>query len=147
MFIEEKQLRSAFWKRYGYRKNILRYQFECNARHGGVDLMTIEKVINDESNEVLHFVGWEFKLTDIKKAIAQAEQSLEFCHKVFVVVPLEKKKIIEEKYTGYLKEKKFIGVIGVELDGRWTMIVQPWSQKDENLKLNQEILKLLGNIL
>lgn len=147
MFVEEKQLRDAFWNKYNYRKNILKYQFESNARHGGVDLITIETVDRAEDENSITFIGWEFKLTDIKKAIAQAELSLEFCHKVFVVIPLEKRKLIEDKYINYLEEKKFIGVIGVELDGRWTMIYQPWMQKDENLKLNQEILRLLGGIL
>lgn len=147
MFVEEKKLREAFWSKYGYRKNILKYQFESNARHGGVDLLTIETVERAEEGNSITFIGWEFKLSDVKKAIAQAELNLEFCHKVFVVIPLEKRKIIEEKYIQYLEDKKYIGVIGVELDGRWTMIYQPWMQKDENIKLNQEILKLLGGVL
>ncbi|MCI6272208.1 MAG: hypothetical protein MR601_04590 [Erysipelotrichaceae bacterium] len=147
IFVEEKQLRDAFWKKYNYRKNILKYQFESNARHGGVDLITVETVERPEGDSIVTFIGWEFKLSDIKKAIAQAELSLEFCHKVFVVIPLEKRKIIEEKYLQYLEDKKYIGVIGVELDGRWTMIYQPWMQKDDNIKINQEILKLLGGVL
>lgn len=147
IFVEEKQLRDAFWKKYGYRKNILKYQFESNCRHGAIDLLTIETVEKAEDCKDITFVGWEFKLSDIKKAIAQAELDLEFCHKVFVVIPLEKRKIVEEKYKQYLDEKKYIGVIGVEVNGRWTMIYQPWMQKDENIKINQTILKVLGGVL
>lgn len=146
-FIEEIKLRDAFWTKYGYRDGILKYQFENSARAGRVDLITIEVFEDYNDNKNIKFISWEFKLNDIKKAIAQAEASLEYCHKAFVVIPLEKEKIIREKYLPYLKIKKFIGVIGVELDGRWTMIYQPKMQKDEALKINQEILKLMVNIL
>ena len=45
-FVEERALRDAFWKKYGNRPNILVHQFECAARHGGVDLLTVESVKN-----------------------------------------------------------------------------------------------------
>ena len=43
-YVEEKALKEQFWKKYGYRSNIIAYQFECKARTGGVDLLTVEKV-------------------------------------------------------------------------------------------------------
>lgn len=145
-FIEEKTLRDKWWKHYDYRNNILNYQFECNARTGGVDLLTIETVEAPEGLKVI-FIGWEFKLDDIKKAIAQAEANLKFCHKSFIVIPIEKQNVIEDKYLSYLKEKKYIGVVGVELTGKWKIIFQPQIQRDGYVKLNQEILKLACKIL
>lgn len=47
-YVEEKALKEQFWKKYGYRSNIIAYQFECKARTGGVDLLTVEKVKDDK---------------------------------------------------------------------------------------------------
>lgn len=145
-FIEERQLRDAFWKIYSRRTNILSHQFECQARHGGIDLITIEKVsINNK--DVIQFCAYEFKLDDIKKALAQAELNLQFCHKSYIVIPVDKEKIINERYTEWIKNKKYIGVIGVALDGRWNIIIKPWTQLDDKVTLNQEILKICCNVL
>ena len=100
-FVEEKALKEHFWKKYGYRKNIIAYQFECQARHGGVDLLTVEKV-NDDKGFHLELCSFEFKLADIEKAFSQAYLNSEFCHKNFVVVPMDKKKVILDKYSDYL---------------------------------------------
>ncbi len=81
-FVEEKALKEHFWKKYGYRKNIIAYQFECQARHGGVDLLTVEKV-NDDKGFHLELCSFEFKLADIEKAFSQAYLNSEFCHKNF----------------------------------------------------------------
>ena len=145
-FIEEKQLRNAFWKVYSRRSNILRYQFECQARHGGIDLVTVEQVcIKDKS--VIQFCSYEFKLDDIKKALAQAEMNLKYCHKSYIVIPADKEKIINERYAEWIKGKRFIGVICVELEGRWKIIIKPWTQLDDKIVLNQEILKLCCDVL
>ena len=138
-FIEEQGLVEAFWKKYGYRSNILRHQFECPCRKGNIDLVTIE-----EYQGRIMIVGFEFKLDDIKKALAQAEEDLEYCTKVFVVVPKEKVKTVLDKYSDYLSSKKFIGVIGVEYgSGRWEINYKAQMQNDVLLSYNQEIMKLM----
>ena len=94
-FVEERALRDAFWKKYGDRPNILAHQFECAARHGGVDLLTVESVKNRSGKgSNLQIVSFEFKLDDIEKAISQAVQDLDFSHKAFIVVPDRKIKCI-----------------------------------------------------
>lgn len=42
-YVEERALKEQFWKKYGYRLNIIAYQFKCKARTGGVDLLAVEK--------------------------------------------------------------------------------------------------------
>ena len=112
-FVEEVRLKEAFWDKYKYRTNILASQFESVARHGGVDLLTAELVENKTTKETaIQFVSFEFKLDDIKKAIAQAEENSRFCHKSFIVIPLEKEKVINDRYKDYLKKAKYIGEIG-----------------------------------
>lgn len=145
MFIEEKKLKEAFWSKYKYRSNILRYQFESPIRHGGIDLVTVERVKYDRSElgESIQVNTFEFKLSDVKKVLAQAEENLAYAHKSWVVMPLEKTKIITDRYMDYLKQKKYIGVLGVELDGRWTIVVQPWTQPDSHLTYNQNVVRLM----
>lgn len=147
MFIEEQKLKEAFWSKYNYRKNILRYQFECPIRNGGIDLLTIESLKDKDRTLTVQVNAFEFKLSDIKKAIAQAEENLNYAHKSWIVIPHEKGKIIKDKYLNYLEQKKYIGCISVELDGRWTIIYQPWTQPDHHLKFNQGIAKLMLNEL
>jgi len=142
-FIEEKKMRDSFWTKYGYRRNILAFQFECQARHGGIDLLTIETVHGRENKQEIQFVSFEFKLDDIQKALAQAQEDLIYCHKSFIVIPEAKTKIIQDRYMDYLKKTKFIGVIGVAMDGKWSIIHQPWTQNNEKLIVSQEILKML----
>lgn len=137
-FIEEKNLREAFWKHYGYRSNILRYQFECPIRVGGVDLLTIE-----EFNGRIMVVAFEFKLADIKKALAQAEENLKYAHKSFIVVPEDKIQTVVDKYSDWIKSKKYIGVIGVNLEGKWTMPIKAQLQTDSNLSFNQMLCKIM----
>ena len=145
-FVEEVRLKEAFWDKYKYRTNILASQFESIARHGGVDLLTAELVENKTTKETaIQFVSFEFKLDDIKKAIAQAEENSRFCHKSFIVIPLEKEKVINDRYKDYLKKAKYIGVMGVATDGRWTILHKPWTHKDEDLEYNQVLLKMLVN--
>ena len=144
-FVEEKALCNAFWKKYGNRPNILVHQFECAARHGGVDLLTVESVKNRSGKgSNLQMVSFEFKLDDIEKAISQAVQDLEFSHKAFIVVPDRKIKVITDKYTDGLRKCRYIGVITVGLDGRWDLPVRCWAKADKDVHVNQEIMKLMS---
>lgn len=143
-FVEERALRDSFWKKYGNRPNILVHQFECAARHGGVDLLTVESVKNRSGKGTnLQIVSFEFKLDDIEKAISQAVQDLEFSHKVFIVVPERKIKVIIDKYTDDLRRCRYIGVITVSLDGRWDLPVKCWAKADKDVHVNQEIMKMM----
>ncbi len=149
-YIEEKALKEQFWKKYGYRSNIIAYQFECKARTGGVDLLTVEKVKDDKGFHI-ELCSFEFKLADIDKAFSQAHLNSEFCHKNFVVVPMDKKKVILDKYSDYFKKYPHIGCIGVyhpeEEGGKWEMFHKCRTKADEELKQNQEILKLCTKII
>lgn len=141
-YVEEKDLLKQFWKMYGYRSNIIAYEFECQARHGGVDLLTAERVDRGNGNEI-QFVSFEFKLGDIKKAIAQAEKDIDFSHKTFIVVPDTKEKVIKDRYLDYIRKLKYLGVITVEYNGRWNMVQKAYTKHDDQVKLNQTNLKLL----
>lgn len=136
MFIEEKQLKETFWNNYKNRKAIVRSQFENAMRTGNCDLLTLE--IFQEKYQINAF---EFKLTDIKKVLAQAEANLPFVNKSWIVIPINKENLIRDKYLNYLKEKRYIGVIGVEDGGRWNIIYQPMIQ--QQFKVNQEVLKFI----
>ena len=83
---------------------------------------------------------FEFKLNDIKKALLQAEGNLPYVNKSWVVVPIEKKNLILDKYKNHLEEKKYIGVIGVEPGGRYSIIYQP--RFKIKTYLHQEIIKV-----
>lgn len=135
-YLYEKDLKKNFWEHYKKRKSVLKYQFESQAREGGIDLLTVEDVQGE-----YQFCSFEFKLSDIKKAFAQAEANLPFVNKSFIVVPVEKEELIRNKYLSYLREKRYIGVIGVEQGGRWKMIHQPYAQ--HTVVMNQEILRLI----
>ncbi|MGB4984305.1 MAG: hypothetical protein WBO70_00845 [Erysipelotrichaceae bacterium] len=138
MFIEENELKNSFWDNYKNRSSIKGYQFESNIRNGCADLLTIE-LFQDK----VQINTFEFKLTDIKKALAQAEANLKFSHRCFVVLPANKEKVIRDKYDFFLKSKKYIGVIVVEDGGRWNMIYKASSQPDSNVTISQEVLKIL----
>lgn len=138
MFIEEKVLKEKFWENYKNRKGIVSYQFENALRKGNCDLLTLE--VYQEKYQINAF---EFKLNDIKKVLAQAEANLPYANKSWIVVPIEKEQLIKDKYMNYLTEKKYIGVMGVESGGRWTIIHQPKIQQD--IKLSQEVLAFIIN--
>lgn len=149
-YISEKELRDTFWKGYGYRKNILAYQFECQSRHGAMDLVTIEKVPDAKGSFHIEFVSFEFKLADIDKVFSQAAYNAEFCHKNFVVVPAEKEKVILDRYSSYFKKYPYIGCIAVKHPsegGKWEMFHKCHTRPDEFLHLNQEIIKLCTKAL
>lgn len=136
MFLTEQELKDTFWKNYNYSGRAIRCQFESSIREGNADLVTVEMFQNN-----VQFNSFEFKLSDIKKAIVQAEHNSKYVHKSWIVIPEEKKKLIQDKYTNILNEIKYVGVITVEEGGKWTMIHRPFYRN--KVELNQEILKLM----
>ncbi len=137
MFLTEKDLRDAFWKNYNYSKRALKYQFECDVRLGAADLVTVEQF---QGNYQIN--AFEFKLSDIKKAILQAKENAKFVNKSWIVIPDEKKELVEMKYGNILRNYG-IGAITVEEGGRWNMIIRPLYRTE--IMLNQTIINLLFN--
>ena len=135
MFLQERELKKKFWRYYNHSNRAIRYQFECAIREGNADLITVEKY-----QEKYQLNSFEFKLSDIKKALLQAEANLPFVHKSWIVIPIEKKNLILDKYRNYLDEQKYIGVIGVETGGRYSIIYQP--KFKNKVYLHQEIIKV-----
>lgn len=127
MFLQEKELKEMFWKSYNRSKRAIRYQFECAIRDGNADLVTIEQ-----------FQG-KYQINDANDLLYK-EGNLPYVNKSWIVIPIEKKNLILDKYKNYLDEKKYIGVIGVEPEGRYSIIYQPRFQ----LKVlsHQEIIKV-----
>lgn len=125
MFLTEKELRDTFWINYNRTGRAKKWQFECPIREGNADLVTIEKFQNN-----WQINAFEFKLNDIKKVFLQAEGNLPYCNKSWIVVPIEKTKYILDRYQNFLKEKKYIGVIGVESGGRYIVAYQPWFKQE-----------------
>lgn len=136
MFLTERELRETFWKNYNYSNRAIRYQFESPIREGNADLVTVEMFQNN-----VQFNAFEFKLTDVKKVILQAKGNIPFVHKSWIVIPLEKKNLIIDKYTNILDELKHIGVIVVSETGNWKMIYKPVF--NTKIRMNQVILKLM----
>ncbi len=134
MFLYEKDLKYKFWKFYNNKNRAKRYQFECPIRDGNADLITIEKYQGD-----YQINAFEFKLNDIKKVILQAESNLDFVNRSWIVIPVEKKQLILDKYKNYLDNKKYIGVIGVHSEGRYEIVYQP---KCKQAILHKKILDL-----
>ena len=135
MFLSEKDLKEKFWENYNYSGRAIRHQFECNIREGAADLITVE--VYQENYQINAF---EFKLSDIKKAILQAEANKKYVNKSWIVIPQEKEQLINNKYLAYIKERG-IGVITVESGGRWKMCQKPiFNQK---LVLNQALINLM----
>ncbi|WP_317367347.1 hypothetical protein [uncultured Tyzzerella sp.] len=135
MFLYEKDLKYKFWEFYNNKNRAKKYQFECPIRYGNADLVTIEQY---QGNYQIN--AFEFKLEDIKKVLLQAESNLTFVNKSWIVVPIEKKNIILERYKNYLDEKKYIGVIGVHSEGRYEIVYQPKFKQD--VLMSQTILSL-----
>lgn len=135
MFLTEKELRDTFWGNYNRKNRAKKWQFECPVRDGNADLLTIE-----EFQRNWQINAFEFKLNDIKKVFLQAEGNLPFCNKSWVVVPIEKTEVIKNRYINYLQDKKYIGVIGVEAGGRYSIVYQPQFKK--NMTFSQTILNV-----
>ncbi len=135
MFLYEKDLKYKFWKTYNNKNRAKKYQFECPIREGNADLVTIEQY---QGNYQIN--SFEFKLNDIKKVMLQAEANLDFVNKSWIVIPIEKRNLILEKYKNYLDNKKYIGVMGVTEEGRYEIIYQP--KFKEKPFIHQTILNL-----
>lgn len=135
MFIEEKDLRDKFWKYYNGKNRALKYQFECELRNGSVDLVTLEKYQNN-----YQINAFEFKVNGNKKVIAQAELNTKLVNKSWIVVPVERKETIENRYINVCKEKG-IGIIYVEDGGKWSVGLLP--RFNNNIMLNQKLLNFL----
>lgn len=135
-FLYEKDLKEKFWMSYNRKGRAKRYEFECPLRDGNADLITVEKF---QDNYQIN--SFKFKLEDIKKVLMQAEANMPYVNKSWIVVPIEKEKLINDRYIGFLKEKRFIGVIGVEQGGRYHIIYQPFFQQD--IKINQALINMM----
>lgn len=134
MFLTERKLRDVFWENYNYSGRALRYQFECPIREGNADLITIEKY---QGNYQIN--AFEFKLADIKKALLQANENAQYANKTWIVVPAEKRDVIENRYMGYLREHQ-IGAILVEEEGHWEVLYRAYYHTE--IMLHQQVLKL-----
>lgn len=106
MFLTEKELKDTFWKSYNNKGRAVKWQFECPVREGNTDLMTLEKY-----QENWQINAFEFKLTDIKKVLLQAEGNLPYCNKSWIVIPEEKKDVILNRYMNYLNEKNILELL------------------------------------
>ena len=111
------------------------FDISLNVLSENADLVTVERF-----QDKYQINAFEFKLNDIKKALLQAEGNLPYVNKSWVVVPIEKKNLILDKYKNHLEEKKYIGVIGVEPGGRYSIIYQP--RFKIKTYLHQEIIKV-----
>lgn len=140
MFLTEKELKETFWKTYNHKRRAKRHQFECPIRDGNADLVTIESY-----QGLVQINAFEFKLHDMKKVLLQAEGNIRFCNKSWIVIPIEKQDLIRDRYQNYLDNAKYIGVIGVSSEGRYTILYQP--KFNQNLRYHQQILTLcLGEL-
>ncbi len=136
MFLTERQLRNTFWENYNYSGRAVRWQFESPLREGSTDLITIEQF---QGNYQIN--TFEFKLSDIKKVLLQAEANIPFSNKSWIVIPSEKENIIKDRYLMQLKKLKYVGVITVQEGGRWEVIHKPYFKK--NLIMPPEFLNVL----
>ncbi|MFQ8899876.1 MAG: hypothetical protein ACLR71_18660 [[Clostridium] scindens] len=98
MFLTEKELKETFWKNYNYSRRAIKYQFECSIRIGNADLITIEKYQDN-----FQINAFEFKLSDIKKALLQAKANAQYVNKSWIVIPSEKADLIRNRYLNYLE--------------------------------------------
>lgn len=139
MFILEKDLNDGFSKIYlnYYKKNgsLIYYEHELEIERP-IDLVTVE---NYQSKYQIN--AFEFKLSDVKKAIAQAEFNSRYVNKSWIVLPKEKENLIRTRYYPYLKEKKYIGVMCVNVYGGFEIIYQPMFNND--VKLHQNMIRFL----
>ena len=136
MFLYENDLKEAFFDKYKNRDNIKNYSFEI-ARLGGMDLVTVEYFADK-----YEFNAFEFKLSDIKKAILQSKYNLKYVHKSWIVLPEEKKDVIQNKYYTEIKQIKGLGVMLVKESGYYDIFMKAYRNDEERILLNQDLLKL-----
>ncbi len=122
-YVREVDLRDQFWLKYGYRKSIVRFQFETDLGGRPVDLVTIERV-KDTKGDKYHFelVSFEFKLDDIEKALSQAKDNIAYSHKSYIVIPEHKWKTVSEKYMCQLEKYTSIGVFIQKYEGGYEIM-------------------------
>ncbi|WP_455089890.1 hypothetical protein [Peptoanaerobacter stomatis] len=135
-FLYEKDLKEEFWKKYKTRDNIINYSFETG-RTAGMDLVTFEYFMDK-----YEFNAFEFKLSDIKKAILQSKYNLKYVHKSWIVLPEEKRDIIQNKYYTEIKNTKGLGVILVKENGYYDILIKSYRKNEDDILLNDELLKL-----
>ena len=135
-FLYEKDLKEEFWKKYKTRDNIINYSFETG-RTAGMDLVTFENFMDK-----YEFNAFEFKLSDIKKAILQSKYNLKYVHKSWIVLPEEKRDIIQNKYYTEIKNTKGLGVILVKENGYYDILIKSYRKNEDDILLNDELLKL-----
>lgn len=135
MFLTENELREKFWKSYNGNNRAIKYQFECPIREGNADLVTIEKYQDN-----FQINAFEFKLSDIKKVIRQAEENALLVNKSWIVVPKDRESVINDRYLATCKEKG-IGIMYVEDGGRWSLGCTPRYKK--TIPMTQQLVNLM----
>ena len=130
-FLYEKDLKEEFWKKYKTRDNIINYSFETG-RTAGMDLVTFEYFMDK-----YEFNAFEFKLSDIKKAILQSKYNLKYVHKSWIVLPEEKRDIIQNKYYTEIKNTKGLGVILVKENGYYDILIKSYRKNEDDILLNE----------
>ena len=100
-----------------------------------LDFRTVEKY-----QENLQINAFEFKLTDIRKVIRQAEENAKLVNKSWIVIPADRKSVISDKYIGACKEKG-IGILYVEDGGRWSRGLSPRYKRE--IPMTQQLLNLM----
>ena len=136
MFLYEKDLKESFFEKYKTRINIKSYSFE-RGRFGGMDLVTFELL-----NNKYEFNAFEFKLSDVKKALLQSKYNLKYVHKSWIVLPEEKRDLIQNKYQEEIKKISGLGVILVKENGYYDLLIKAYRKDSDEIILNQELLQL-----
>ncbi|MDD3028093.1 MAG: hypothetical protein PHI41_08625 [Erysipelotrichaceae bacterium] len=137
MYLTEKDLKDNFWKKYNYNNRALKFQFEFIQSGRSLDLITGEKL-----GESYQLNAFEFKLTDIKKAIAQAKFNQEYFQKSWLVFPVDRKEVIENKYLSEIKSSG-LGLIFVSDDGTFDLYLI--ARNDKPRAISNEIIGWLLN--
>jgi len=132
----EKDLKESFFEKYKTRINIKSYSFE-RGRFGGMDLVTFELL-----NNKYEFNAFEFKLSDVKKALLQSKYNLKYVHKSWIVLPEEKRDLIQNKYQEEIKRISGLGVILVKENGYYDLLIKAYRKDSDEIILNQELLQL-----
>jgi len=136
LFLYEKDLKESFFEKYKTRINIKSYSFE-RGRFGGMDLVTFELL-----NNKYEFNSFEFKLSDVKKALLQSKYNLKYVHKSWIVLPEEKRDLILNKYQEEIKKISGLGVILVKENGYYDFLIKAYRKDSDEIILNQELLQL-----
>lgn len=82
------------------------------------------------------------KYFELCNNVENLDENVKFVNKSWIVIPDEKKELVEMKYGNILRNYG-IGAITVEEGGRWNMIIRPLYRTE--IMLNQTIINLLFN--